>query len=65
METKIPIKLNIFDTEDFPSIFLGSLLREEFLGSHLREEFLGSLLRESLTDPKIKYIRRLLFRRES
>ena len=31
MKTKVPIRLNIFDTEEF----LGSLLREDLLGSLL------------------------------
>ena len=60
METKISIRLNIFDTEDFS----GSSLSENILGSLLSENFLGSLLREnlleSLLDLKIKYMRRLL-----
>ncbi|CAG7885867.1 unnamed protein product [Brassica rapa] len=34
METKILIRLNIFDIEDF----LGSLLREDFFESLLRED---------------------------
>ncbi|KAL0773249.1 hypothetical protein Bca101_038400 [Brassica carinata] len=51
METRIPIRLNIFDIDDF----FGNLLREDFFESLLREDFPRSLL-----DPKFKYMRRLL-----
>ena len=46
METKISIRLNIFDIEDF----LGSLLREDLLESLLRDDFLGSLLRDDFLE---------------
>ena len=66
METKIPIRLNIFDTEDF----LVSLLREDFLGRLLdsKIKYMRRLRFSRQTKILLKFRReyvRILFRKSS